>query len=194
MKKIILASNNIGKIKEIGKILQPLNYEILPQSFFNLSSIEETGITFVENALLKARHASQISQLPAIADDSGLIVTALNGEPGLYSSRYAGSSATDQENINKLLQVMAGVENREAYFYCVIVFIRHFADPTPIICEGYCRGTILQQPCGNNGFGYDPIFYLAEHHCSVAELPSSIKNTISHRAQALACLSARLLF
>lgn len=192
MTKIVLATNNQGKVAEIQKILQPYHYTIIPQSDLHVSSIPETGLTFVENALIKARHASKTTGLPVLADDSGLVVDALNGRPGLHSARYAGENATDQMNIQLLLEHLSNEENRRAYFYCVLVFLRHPEDPTPIICEGFWQGHILREPLGDNGFGYDPLFYVPDYHCSAAELPLSIKNTLSHRAKALECLLIKL--
>lgn len=192
MNKIILASNNLGKTKEIESILSPINYQIIPQSAFQILSAAETGLSFVENALIKARHASRLSGLPAIADDSGLMVDALCGAPGIYSARYAGDNATDDDNIRKLLAQLANEDNRLARFYCVIVYLRTPNDPTPLICEGAWQGSILKTPEGSAGFGYDPIFYLADQGCSAAKLPLSLKNTISHRAKALKSLCVHL--
>lgn len=186
-KKIILASNNQGKLREIRTILQPLAFDLVSQTEYGVKEIPETGLTFVENAILKARHASQQSGFPALADDSGLVVDALKGQPGIYSARYAGPTATDQMNIAKLL---ADLENtpaskRKASFYCVIVLLQHAADPVPIICQSVWHGEILLTPQGANGFGYDPVFYVPELKCSAAELTLEIKNKFSHRAQAL---------
>ncbi len=192
MKSLVLASGNAGKIKELQALLP--NYTLIPQTQFNICEIEETGTTFVENAILKARHAAKISNLPAIADDSGLVVAALNDEPGIYSARYAGQGASDAENIAKLLQKLDRVPNekRQAYFFCVLVFMRHADDPCPIIAQGRWDGFILDKPIGEKGFGYDPIFYVSTHDCSAAELPFEIKNTLSHRAKALATLQQLL--
>lgn len=188
MKSLVLASGNSGKIKELQALLPDCT--LIPQTQFNVSEIEETGTTFVENAILKARHAAKISNLPAIADDSGLVVAALNDEPGIYSARYAGQGASDAENIAKLLQALDGVPNekRQAYFFCVLVFMRHANDPCPIIAQGRWDGFILDKLIGEKGFGYDPIFYVPTYDCSAAELPFEIKNTLSHRAKALATL------
>lgn len=185
--QIVLASNNAKKCIELQMILNKQNIKLLPQNTLNIPSIAETGLTFVENAIIKARHACQYSGLPAIADDSGLEVFFLNGEPGIYSARYAGEKATDQENNEKLLNKLIDVddEQRQARFVCIIVFMRHHRDPTPIICQGFWQGKILKQAQGTHGFGYDPIFYVPEYQCSAAELPQEIKNQISHRAQAL---------
>lgn len=190
--KIVFASNNLGKLRELQHLLAEAKIEVIPQTKFNVVEVEETGLTFVENALLKARNACQQSHLAAIADDSGLEVDAIDGRPGIHSSRYAGSGATDQENVNKLLQELASVpkSNRQARFHCVMVYLRHAQDPTPIICHGVWEGEILFEPRGQNGFGFDPIFWVPTHNCSAAELSLPIKNQISHRAQALRQLIA----
>ncbi|MFQ5469144.1 MAG: RdgB/HAM1 family non-canonical purine NTP pyrophosphatase [Gammaproteobacteria bacterium] len=190
MTEIVLASSNKGKLAEIQKILSAFDISITPQSDLNVSDADETGLTFIENAIIKARHASAITGKPAIADDSGLEVDLLNGAPGIYSSRYAGEDATDQENVEKLLDALDGVseDQRSARFYCIIIFIRHQDDPTPLICEGSWAGTVMTQPRGTYGFGYDPVFYVPTHQCSSAELPPDVKNTISHRGQALRAL------
>lgn len=185
--KIVLASSNKGKLKEIQHVLAPLHLTLLSQADFQIIDAEETGLTFVENALIKARHASQCCSMPAIADDSGLEVDALHGKPGIYSSRFAGAGATDQNNIDALLDAMENIPdaNRTARFHCVIVYLRHSKDPTPIIAHGCWEGVILRQPRGSNGFGYDPVFLSQQHNLSAAELSSDEKNSISHRAQAL---------
>ena len=184
---IILATHNQGKVKELNQLMVDLPFIIRPQSDFALDDVEETGTTFVENALLKARHATLQTGYAAIADDSGLIVPALNGEPGLYSARYAGKQATSQENIDLLLQRLNALPHadRRAYFYCILVYLRHTNDPAPIICHGYWEGEIAQQPVGDHGFGYDPIFYLPALSCTAAQLSSQQKQQLSHRAQAL---------
>jgi XTP/dITP diphosphohydrolase len=189
---LVLASGNAGKIKELQALLP--DYTLIPQTQFNVSEIEETGMTFVENAILKARHAARISNLPAIADDSGLVVAALNDAPGIYSARYAGQGATDAQNITKLLRELDGVPltQRHAYFFCVLVLIRHADDPCPIIAQGRWDGYILKQPQGEHGFGYDPIFGIPTHHCSSAELSFEIKNSLSHRGKALMQLKQEL--
>jgi XTP/dITP diphosphohydrolase len=183
---LVLASGNAGKIKELQALLP--NYTLIPQTQFKVSEIEETGTTFVENAILKARHAAKISNLPAIADDSGLVVAALDDAPGIYSARYARQGASDAENITKLLHELESVplEQRQAYFFCVLVFMRHADDPCPIIAQGRWDGFILDKPMGEKGFGYDPIFGVPTHHCSAAELSFEIKNSLSHRGKALA--------
>lgn len=184
-KSLVIASGNTGKIKEFQALLP--NYSLIPQTQFNVSEIEETGATFVENAILKARHAAKISNLPAIADDSGLVVSVLNDAPGIYSARYAGQGASDAENITKLLRELDGVPlpQRHAYFFCVLVLMRHAQDPCPIIAQGRWDGYILEQPQGEKGFGYDPIFGVPTHNCSAAELSFEIKNALSHRGKAL---------
>ena len=190
---LVLASGNSGKIKELQALLQ--NYTLIPQTQFDVPEIAETGTTFVENAILKARHAAKISKLPAIADDSGLVIAALNDAPAIYSARYAGEHATDTENIEKVLRELDGVPllHRQAYFFCVLVLLQHENDPCPIIAQGRWEGYILDYPQGENGFGYDPIFGVQSHDCSAAQLPFEIKNSLSHRAQALAKLQATLI-
>lgn len=185
MTSIVLASGNLGKIREIQAILQ--NDNILPQSQFNVVEPAETGSTFVENAIIKARNASAHCGLPAIADDSGLVVDALNGAPGVISARYAGDGASDQANLDKVLLAMQDVpsEQRTARFICVMVYLKHAHDPTPVIAQGVWEGRILRQPVGENGFGYDPIFWVDTHQCSSAQLAPDIKNSLSHRGQAL---------
>ncbi|MCK4840705.1 MAG: XTP/dITP diphosphatase [Methylococcales bacterium] len=187
--KIVLASGNQGKIKEIQAILK--QYSIVPQSQFNIEEAEETGSTFVENAIIKARNASLHCHLPAIADDSGLVVDALNGLPGVISARYAGAGASDQDNSDKLLQQMQGIatEQRSARFVCVIVLMRHANDPLPVIAQGVWEGQIMTAPVGDNGFGYDPVFWVPTHNKASAELSPEIKNSISHRGQALRLLT-----
>lgn len=185
--KIVIASHNEGKIREINSILSGERIEIIPQKALGVSDIVEDGVTFIENALKKARHATKQTNLPAIADDSGLVVAALNGSPGIYSARYAGQNVSFHQNIIKLLENMKEVpENqRQAFFYCCLVFLRSAEDPSPIICEGIWHGKILSEPRGIHGFGYDPIFLDEERGCSVAELSPEVKNEISHRGQAL---------
>jgi XTP/dITP diphosphohydrolase len=192
--KAVFASNNLGKINEIHALTKSLDLELIPQSELGVSEIEETGLTFIENALLKARHASALTQLPALADDSGLIVRALQGAPGIYSARYAGENANSKKNIEKLLSRLEGIPDNErsAAFYCVLVFITHANDPTPLICEGLWHGTLLTAPTGDKGFGYDPVFYDTNNKCSAAQLPSETKNRISHRGQALQLLIKKL--
>ncbi|WP_209285826.1 RdgB/HAM1 family non-canonical purine NTP pyrophosphatase [Marinobacterium alkalitolerans] len=185
--KIVLASGNRGKLKEFGEIFAPLSIEVMPQSDFAVHDADETGLSFVENAILKARHAARITGLPALADDSGLEVDALNGAPGIYSARYAGEGCGDDENNAKLLQALAQVpENRRsARFQCVLVFMRHAEDPTPLICQGTWEGRILTEPRGHNGFGYDPLFWVPELDCASAELNPEQKQQYSHRGKAV---------
>lgn len=189
MQKIILASGNAGKLKELHQILIEKDIELLPQSDFEVSDVEETGLSFVENALIKARHACEQTGLPAIADDSGIEVDALNGEPGIYSARYAGVKGenADERNNAKLLSELEQIEeqDRTGRFQCVIVFLRHPKDPMPLICQGTWEGRILRQASGSNGFGYDPLFYVPSHNCASADLDAETKNSLSHRGQAL---------
>jgi XTP/dITP diphosphohydrolase len=194
MKQIVLATGNLGKVREINELLADHDMEAMPQSAFGVPEAEETGLSFVENALIKARNAALHTGLPAIADDSGLEVDALQGAPGIYSSRYAGAGASDRDNLEKLLAELAdlAVEQRKARFQCVMVYMRHHLDPTPLICQGTWEGHILFAARGSNGFGYDPVFYVPSHDCSSAELPPEIKNRLSHRGQALRKLIASL--
>jgi XTP/dITP diphosphohydrolase len=186
-RKILLASNNPGKVREIQAILADHDMEIVPQSAFAIPEAAETGLTFVENAILKARHAAKLSGLPAIADDSGLEVDALGGAPGVISSRYAGEGASDADNNARLLRELQGVpdERRTARFRCVMVFLRHEHDPSPIIGQGVWDGVILREARGAGGFGYDPLFLVPEKGCASAELPAEEKNRHSHRGKAL---------
>jgi len=193
-KTIVLASNNPGKVREINQMLAGLHLTVKPQSEFSVPEADETGLTFVENALLKARNASRLTGLPVIADDSGIEVDILNGAPGIYSARFAGKGASDEQNLRKLLTDLAAVaeEERTARFQCLMVYLRHEFDPTPVICQGTWEGRILFEPRGTNGFGYDPIFFVPTHNCSSAELPPEVKNKLSHRGQALRALVAAL--
>lgn len=186
-KKIVLASNNDGKVKEFRQLLAETELEVVSQSEFNISSAEETGQSFVENAILKARHACQLSGLPSVADDSGLVVDALHGAPGIYSARYAGEEGNDEANNQLLLKNLKHVSDaqRSARFHCALAFMQHNNDPTPIVCQASWEGRILFTPCGENGFGYDPLFYLLDKDCSSAELDPALKNQLSHRGQAL---------
>ncbi|MFI3119887.1 MAG: RdgB/HAM1 family non-canonical purine NTP pyrophosphatase [Methylococcaceae bacterium] len=188
--QVVLASGNPGKIREIQAILA--DHPIVPQSAFNVADAEETGTTFVENAILKARNAALHCKLPAIADDSGLVVDALNGAPGVISARYAGVGAGDRDNLDKLLRELEGVpdELRTARFICVMVFMEHADDPCPVIAQGVWEGRILDHAVGENGFGYDPVFWVPEQGCASAQLPAALKNALSHRGQALKHLSA----
>ena len=187
IQRFVLASSNQGKLQEINHLLADLSIKGVPQTEFDVPDIEETGLTFVENAILKARNAAQHTGLPALADDSGIEVDYLRGEPGIYSARYAGKDASDLDNLNKLLAALkdAPDEERTARFQCVMVFMRHDKDPTPLICQGTWEGRILYEPRGENGFGYDPVFYVPTHNCSSAELEPTLKNQLSHRGQAL---------
>ena len=187
MKEIVLASSNPGKVREINQLLATLDLHVRPQSEFGVIDAEETGLTFVENAILKARNAAQHTGLPAIADDSGIEVDALNGAPGIYSARFAGDNASDQQNLEKLLAELEGMPEaqRSARFQCLMVFMAHANDPTPVICQGTWEGRILTAARGDNGFGYDPVFYVPTHDCSSAELSADVKNALSHRGQAL---------
>lgn len=189
---IVLASSNPGKIREIQAILD--GHPILPQSQFKVVEAEETGSTFVENAIIKARNAAQYAQLPAIADDSGLVVDALAGAPGVISARYAGIGASDQDNLDKLLSELEGVPAnlRTARFICIMVFMRHAMDPCPVIAQGVWEGLIMTKAQGENGFGYDPVFWVPEFNCASAQLSPELKNSVSHRGQALRTLKAAL--
>ncbi len=201
--KVVMASSNPGKLREINQILGELGMEVLPQSDFDVPDADETGLTFVENSILKARHASKLTGLPAIADDSGLEVDALRGAPGIYSARYfsrsgssrsggSGEGTTDEKNLQKLLDDLKDVPEAErtARFQCLMVFMSHAQDPTPLICQGTWEGRILFEPRGEGGFGYDPIFYVPSEDCASAELAPEVKNSLSHRGQALIKLLA----
>jgi XTP/dITP diphosphohydrolase len=187
MKKIVLATGNQGKVAEMASILTEFGFNVVAQSEFNVSEVAETGTTFIENAIIKARHAAQMTGLPAIADDSGLEVDFLQGAPGIYSARYAGEGANDQQNLEKLLQALDGVapEHRTARFHCVLVLMKHENDPTPLVCHGQWEGRILDHASGSNGFGYDPIFFVPEENCASAELEPLRKKQLSHRGKAL---------
>ena len=193
VQRIVLASGNKGKVREFSELLADQDTSVVPQSDFGVPDAEETGLTFVENALLKARNAASHAGLPAIADDSGLEVDFLNGAPGIYSARYAGDGGSEANN-TKLLAALEGVAEaqRTARFQCVLVYLRHADDPTPLICQGTWEGRILTATRGDAGFGYDPLFYVPEEGCSAAELAASRKNEISHRGQALRCLLAAM--
>ncbi len=194
MEKVVLATGNKKKVEELNALLADLNYAVVPQSEFNVESVPETGTTFVENAIIKARHAARITGLPAIADDSGIEVDALLGRPGVYSARYAGEDASDQDNLEKLLEEMNGVPPvlRTARYWCVLVYMRHADDPTPIICQASWEGSLATEPSGENGFGYDPIFNVPDLDCTAAELEPATKNRLSHRGKALALLAKAL--
>lgn len=184
---IVLATGNQGKVNELSDLLAPLGLNVSPQSQWQVDDVEETGSTFVENAIIKARHAARITGLPCIADDSGLVVDALGGAPGIYSARYAGLPSNDSNNIDKLLQALQGIESgkRSAKFVCVLVYLRHADDPLPIICQGQWHGEILSARQGDGGFGYDPVFWVPSHNKTAAQLEKPVKNQLSHRGQAL---------
>jgi XTP/dITP diphosphohydrolase len=193
MMKLVLASSNAGKLAELRDLLGN-GYDLHAQSEFGVEDADETGLSFVENAILKARHASRATRLPALGDDSGLCVDALRGAPGLYSARYAGTHGDSEANIDKLLRELDSVDdaNRGARFACVLALVRDANDPQPLIAEGVWEGRILRERRGGNGFGYDPVFFSPQHGCSAAELPAGVKNRDSHRGKALAVLKQRL--
>ncbi len=192
MSKIVIASGNPGKLREIARILAPLGIEAVPQADFDVPDCPEPHVTFVENCLAKARHASRHSGLPALADDSGICVEALGGAPGVFSARYAGEPKSDDRNNEKLIADLQGQMNRRAHYTCVMVYVRHPDDPEPIIAEGRWYGEIIDTPRGRNGFGYDPYFLDVEYDKTGAELDPDVKNAISHRGQALRDLVDKL--
>ncbi len=192
MKKLVLASSNPGKLREFEALLAPLGMEIVPQSSLRVAEADEPHGTFVENALAKARHASRRTKLPALADDSGICVGALGGEPGVHSARFTGEPRSDARNNEKLVEMLADKDNRRAHYYCVIVLMRHAEDPEPIIAEGSWAGEIIAEPRGANGFGYDPHFFLRDLGKTAAELDPGEKNLVSHRGKALRRLLAKL--
>jgi len=194
MKKLVLASGNKGKLAELNRMLEPKSIQVIAQSEFKIPDADETGLTFIENAIIKARHAAKLSGLPALADDSGLEVDALKGAPGIYSARFSGSGSTDQTNNTKLLQELADLPEtqRTARFHCVLALMKHENDPTPLICHGVWEGRILSEPSGDNGFGYDPLFFAFDQECASANLTPAVKNKVSHRGQAMAQLIAQL--
>lgn len=191
---LVLASSNRGKLEEFSTLLAALSIQLRPQAEWQVSDADETGLSFVENAILKARHAAAATGLPALADDSGLVVDALHGAPGIYSARYAGEHGNTTANNQKLLNALQTVPapQRSARFVCVLAVLRHATDPLPLICTGYWEGYILKAPQGLGGFGYDPVFGVPAHGCSAAELPAAEKNRCSHRGQATAQLLAQL--
>jgi XTP/dITP diphosphohydrolase len=193
--RLVLASGNAGKVIELEQLLAGSGVQLVPQTALGVSDADETGLTFVENALIKARHAARITGLPALADDSGICVDALGGAPGLYAARYAGKHGDNAANNAKLLHELAGVptEKRSAYFIAVLVVLRHADDPAPLIAEGRWHGRILEAPRGTGGFGYDPLFLPAGHDLGAAELDPALKNRLSHRGQALEVLKARFV-
>lgn len=186
--KIVLATGNPGKVREFASLFEAFEVEVVPQKSLGVTDAEETGTTFIENAIIKARHAARETGLPAIADDSGLVVDALQGAPGIYSSRFAGADATDADNIDKLLRELGDTDNRQAHFFCTLVFMRHGDDPVPLFSQGRWSGSILREKSGDGGFGYDPVFYLPGEGKTAAELEKQRKNAISHRGQALTML------
>ncbi|MGI2299718.1 RdgB/HAM1 family non-canonical purine NTP pyrophosphatase [Candidatus Cardinium hertigii] len=190
MKKVVLATGNPDKVNELSELLKAFKFDILAQTDLGITSIEETGLTFIENAILKARHAAKATGLPAIAEDSGISVQALKGAPGIYSARYSGPYGSDQDNIKKLLTEMKDIpdHDRQAQFDCLLVYLRHPEDPTPLICHGIWKGVVRREAKGNNGFGYDPIFYDPQLGLTAAELTKEKKNIVSHRGQALRIL------
>ena len=194
MKKIVLASNNPGKVRELNQLFADLDIEVVPQSDFGVPEIEETGLTFVENSILKARNAAHHTGLPSLADDSGIEVDALKGAPGIYSARFAGVGSSDSDNLEKLLKDLKAIKDapKTARFQCLMVLMHHENDPTPLICQGTWEGELIDTPLGDNGFGYDPIFYVPSENCTSAQLPADKKNALSHRGKALQCLLDKL--
>jgi len=191
---LVLASGNAGKLTEIAGMLQPLGWTVRPQDDWAVEPAVEDGLTFIENALIKARQAAHVTGLPALGDDSGLVVDALAGEPGIFSSRYAGDSADDRSNNDKLLQAMAGIdrEARGAHFYCAMALMRYPEDPAPLLATGRWHGRILEALAGSGGFGYDPLFWVPEERCSAAQLSAATKNRLSHRGKAMIALLAQV--
>jgi XTP/dITP diphosphohydrolase len=191
---LVLASGNEGKLKELSAMLRPLGWIVRPQSDWAISEAVEDRLSFIENALIKARHAASSTGQPSLGDDSGLVVDALHGKPGIYSSRFAGDDADDSTNNQKLLSAMRGVAaaDRGAHFYCAMALVRHAEDPAPLIATGKWSGSILEQPRGTGGFGYDPVFWVPGRECSAAELPPAVKNSLSHRGKALAALAGQM--
>ncbi|MGM3160882.1 XTP/dITP diphosphatase [Dickeya undicola] len=187
MQNVVLATGNAGKVRELAGLLADFGLDVVAQTTLGVESAEETGLTFIENAILKARHAARETGLPAIADDSGLAVDALGGAPGIYSARYAGEDASDRQNLDKLLVALDNVpdEQRQASFHCVLVYLRHADDPTPLVCHGSWQGVITRAPVGEGGFGYDPVFFVPSVGKTAAELSREEKNALSHRGQAL---------
>lgn len=194
MSKVVLATGNPGKVREMSALLAEFGLDVLPQSDFNIVEADETGTTFIENAIIKAKHAATLTGLPAIADDSGLAVDVLQGAPGIYSARYAGTDASDRDNLLKLLANLEGVPaaQRTARFHCVLVYMRHADDPTPLVCHGTWDGVITAEPSGEDGFGYDPIFFVESEGCTSAQLTKQRKSELSHRGQALTKLLAAM--
>lgn len=194
MKDIVLASSNKGKLKEFQQLFSKYQINVVPQSHFDVVDAVEDGLSFIENAIIKARHAAKQTGLAALSDDSGLSVDALNGQPGICSARFSGENATDKTNNEKLLKLLENTQeqDRTASFHCVLAFVRHWQDPTPIICHGIWQGKILTEPVGSQGFGYDPIFFADDQQCASAELTPEVKNKVSHRGQAVTQLTQKL--
>ena len=190
MQKLVLASNNAGKVREFQALLAPLDFEVIPQGELGIASAEEPHHTFVENALAKARHASAASGMPALADDSGICAHALNGAPGVYSARYAGEACDDAANNRKLIKALSGKSDRGAHYVCALVLVHNSNDPEPLIVQTRWYGQIVDQATGENGFGYDPVFWLPEQQLASAQLPPETKNALSHRGQAVRQLAA----
>ncbi|WP_072570519.1 MULTISPECIES: XTP/dITP diphosphatase [unclassified Enterobacter] len=190
MQKVVLATGNAGKVRELASLLNDFGLDVVAQTELGVDSVEETGLTFIENAIIKARHAAKVTGLPALADDSGLAVDVLGGAPGIYSARFSGVDATDQQNLEKLLEELQDVpdDKRQAQFHCVLVYMRHADDPTPLVCHGSWQGVITREQAGNGGFGYDPIFFVPSLGKTAAELTREEKSAISHRGQALKLL------
>jgi len=192
MEKIVIASNNAGKLREFATLLQPFDFEAIPQAALGIAEAEEPFLSFVENALAKARHASRASGLPALADDSGICVRALNGAPGVYSARFAGEPRSDERNNERLVAELQPHADRRAFYYCSLVLVMHADDPQPLIADGECRGEIIDMPRGAGGFGYDPYFFLPEYGLTAAEIAPELKNRIGHRGKAMQALAAKL--
>lgn len=190
--KIVIATGNAGKLKEFETLFSEFGVDVVGQKALGVGDVPETGTTFVENAIIKARHAAQETGLPAIADDSGLVVQALGGAPGIYSARFAGADASDADNIAKLLKSIPEGQPRNAHFFCTLVMMRHAADPVPLMSQGAWEGTITDSPSGDAGFGYDPVFYVPSEGCTAAQLEKQVKNNISHRGKALAILMTQM--
>lgn len=192
MKKVVIASGNVGKLREFTALLAPFDFEAIPQAALGVSEAEEPHISFVENALAKARHAASATGLPALADDSGICAEALAGAPGVRSARYAGEPANDARNNQKLIAALSVHTDHRAFYYCALVFVTHADDPHPLIATGEWHGEVIASARGEGGFGYDPHFYLPEHGCTAAELPADVKNRISHRGKAIQTLAEKL--
>lgn len=190
--KLVLASNNAGKLREFSALLAPLGVTVIPQGQLNVPECPEPHYTFLENALEKARHASHVTGLPALADDSGICVEALGGKPGVLSARYAGEPKSDERNNAKLIEKLQGKDNRRAWYYCVLVLVRHADDPQPLVADGMWLGEVQDTAAGEGGFGYDPYFYLPEFDCTVAQLAAEDKNRVSHRGKAMQAMLAKL--